>query len=96
LDFLRDISKWRENDSFKLFKPFKSFKASERHADTVPHEDVVVQFGMIPHSVRDDNGSKYVISSAARNLFHIKYPSHNQTEPSPMKRPCMTLESRLY
>jgi hypothetical protein len=44
---------------------------------------VVVHFGKIPHFVRDDNRSKYVISSAARNLSHSMQPSHIQTEPSP-------------
>jgi hypothetical protein len=53
--------------------------------------EVVVQIGKIPHGVypersrrvRDDNGSKDVISSAARNLSHSTQPSHNHTEPSP-------------
>jgi len=43
-------------------------------------QTVVVQFGKIPHFVRDDNRSKYVISSAARNLSHSMHLNHNQTD----------------
>jgi hypothetical protein len=57
-----------------------------KHAEA----EVVVQFGKIPHFVRDDNRSKYVISSAARNLSHSMHPSDNQTETSPKQGATVT------